>query len=455
MGKINEECGIFGIVSTRPVAKKIKLASFEQQHRGQESCGIATSDGAKIYCQTRMGLVMISLTDSVIAELPGTLGIGHVRYSTAGGSKINNAQPFKANTKYGQIAVAHNGTITNAEELKQELVQEGALFQSDSDTEVALHLIAKSKQPTMIEAIKEALQKLRGAYCLVFLTENSIIAARDPRGMRPLVIGKLPRNRGFVFASEECAFRHCKAKLIGKVSRGELVIAKQGGLEHQQFAQPTKSDHLCAFEKVYFARPGDEQYLARSRSGIQLAKEYAHLKADIVIGVPDSGIIAALGFSKQSGIPYDLGLTRNHYTGRSFIEPTQEKRGLAVELKLSPVNIVVRGKVVIVIDDSLVRGTTGKKIIGMLKNAGAKKVYFLLACPPILHPCYDGVDIPDRKELIAVDRSYAEIAKEIRAAEVGYLSIPGLLDACGESEEVQHCTGCMDGNRYELVQITT
>lgn len=451
---MKEECGIFGICSSKRVAHDIRLGLFELQHRGQESCGIATSDGDNIYCQTRMGHVLGSMTDGVIKELPGCLGIGHVRYSTAGGSKIKNAQPFAVETKYGPVSVAHNGTITNAEELKRQLSQEGALFQSDSDTEVVLHLIARSKQSTLVKAIKEALPKLTGAYCLLFLTKDSIIAARDPLGMRPLVIGKLPRNQGFVFASEECAFRHCNAKFIGKVSHGELVVATLGGLERQQFAPATKSCHLCVFEKVYFARPGDEQYTSRFQSGIQLAKEYSYLKADIVIGVPDSGVIAALGFAEQSGIPFRLGLTRNHYTGRSFIEPTQAKRGIAVDLKLSPINVVIKGKVVIVIDDSQVRGTTGKKIVRMLKKAGAKKVYLLLACPPILHPCYHGVDIPNRNSLIAVGRNYQEIAKKIGAEVVGYLSIPGLLEACGESEEVEHCTGCMNGNNYDLVQIT-
>lgn len=450
---MREECGIFGITAIDNASLHVRLGLFELQHRGQESCGIATSHDSRLHCKTRMGLVMNSLTDEVLAKLPGNLAIGHTRYSTAGGTGIQNAQPFLAMTKYGQLAIAHNGNLTNADQLKPQLIANGAIFQSTSDTEVVLHLIAQSSKKSLIGAIKEAMRKIRGAYCLLFLTKNSVLAVRDPRGIRPLVIGKLP-ERGYVFASEKCALRHSNAEFIGDVKHGEIVIATKNSLKRHRFSKSGTPSHPCVFEKVYFARP---HYTERFNSGVRLAKEYSHIEADIVIGVPDSGNIAALGFAEASGIRYGIGLTRSHYTGRSFIEPTQAKRGTAVELKLSPVEEVIRGNRVIVVDDSLVRGTTSKKIIRMLRKAGAIAVYFLLASPQIKHPCYDGVDIPDRSQLIAVGRTNEEIAKEIEADGVGYLSLQGLLQACGESETVQHCTGCLDNRRFseELIQIAT
>jgi amidophosphoribosyltransferase len=450
---MKEECGIFAYFGFYQALTAIYLGLYELQHRGQESCGVATSDGNRIHCQTRMGLVLDNFQSILPALLPGLLGIGHNRYSTTGGSELKNAQPFKAVCRLGEFAVAHNGNLTNAAELRKELESKGAVFQTSSDTEVVLHLVAMSSEHSLHKAIQTALVKLRGAYSLVFLTKDSVIAARDSHGFRPLAIGQLP-DGGYVFASETCAFKHCRAKYLRDVEPGELVIADKNGLEPVRFQEKGLSLQ-CLFELVYFSRPNSYVfdlgvYGSRKRMGRALAQSDP-ITGDIVVPVPNSGMQGALGYHEASNTPLEFGLTRGHYVARSFIEPTQEQRGWVVDMKLSPVPETVDGKIVMLVDDSLVRGTTATKIIATLREAGAKAVHLRLTCPRILHPCFYGVDIPDKALLVAVGRTDEEIAEIIGADTVRFLSLENLLAACGGDN---FCHGCMSGSYPALVEIT-
>ncbi|MFN2549746.1 MAG: amidophosphoribosyltransferase [Myxococcales bacterium] len=451
--KFHDECGVFGIFGHPEAANLSYLGIHALQHRGQESAGIAAWDGREIHLHKAMGLVADIFDQQAIASLPGTSAIGHTRYSTAGQSVLANAQPMVARTTAGQIAVAHNGNLVNADELREELASRGALFQGSSDTEVVVHLLAHQTQGTIEERIRGALSTVRGAYSLLFLTEKGVVAVRDPLGFRPLVLGKL-RNGATVFASETCALDLIEAEYIREIEPGEMVVVDDRGLRTIQ-SLPKQRSGRCIFELIYFARPdsqvfGRSVYATRKALGKQLARE-APVEADVVIPVPDSGVAAALGYSEQSGIPYDLGLIRSHYVGRTFIEPSQSIRHFGVKLKLNPVPGVVRGKRVVVVDDSIVRGTTSRKIVKMIRDAGAREVHLRISAPPTRWPCYYGIDTPVRSELIAASHTEAEIAKYITADSLGYLSQKGMHEAA-QAEPRSFCDACFTGEY--LVQLT-
>jgi len=451
--KFHDECGVFGIFGHAEAANLAYLGIHALQHRGQESAGIASWDGRKIHLHKAMGLVADIFTQQVIAGLPGSSAIGHTRYSTSGQSNLANAQPMVARTTAGQIAVAHNGNLVNYEELKLELEEKGALFQGTSDTEVIVHLLAHEKIGSVEERIQGALANVRGAYSLLFLTEKGLVAVRDPLGFRPMVLGKL-RNGGTVFASETCALDLIEAEYIREIEPGEMVVVDAKGLRTVQ-SLPKQRSGKCIFELIYFARP-DSQVFSRSvydtrkALGRRLAIEQP-VVADVVVPVPDSGLAAALGYSEQSGIPYDMGLIRSHYVGRTFIEPSQSIRHFGVKLKLNPVQSVVKGKRVVVVDDSIVRGTTSRKIVKMLRDAGAREVHLRISAPPTRWPCYYGIDTPVRSELIAASHTVEEIAKYVTADSLGYLSREGVHEAAN-AEPRSFCDACFTGEY--LVQLT-
>jgi amidophosphoribosyltransferase len=439
-------CGVFGIVGHPEASNLAYLGLHALQHRGQESAGIVSADRGQLHAYRAMGLVADAFTEETLERLPGSSAIGHVRYSTAGVSHLKNAQPLVVTYAGGHLAVAHNGNLTNAQGIRDELERSGAIFQSDSDTEVIIHLIARSKQPAFEQKVVEALHRVQGAYSLVFLTGQELVAARDPAGFRPLVLGRL-RN-AYVVASETTALDLIEAELIREVEPGELVIIDEKGLRTlQPFARARKG--RCIFEHVYFARPdsvlfGMSVYEVRKRLGMQLAREQP-APADLVIAVPDSGIPAAIGYSRVSGIPYDVGLIRSHYVGRTFIEPQQSIRHFGVKLKLSAVRSALEGKRVVVVDDSIVRGTTSRKIVKMIKAAGASEVHLRISSPPTRWPCYYGIDTPSRQELIASSHTVEEIARYVTADSLGYLSQEGLGAAVGDPPSSTFCTACFSG----------
>jgi amidophosphoribosyltransferase len=440
-------CGIFGITGHSEASNLTYLGLHALQHRGQESAGIVVSDGETLRAHREMGLVADIFTAPVIERLPGQSAIGHVRYSTAGVSMLKNAQPLTVEYSGGQMAVAHNGNLVNAQELRKALEADGAIFQSDSDTEVIIHLIARSKQPTFEQKVVEALSRVKGAYSLLFLTETKLVAVRDPFGIRPLVLGRL--KTGYVLASETTALDLIEAEFIREIEAGEMVVIENGGLRTLQPFPPTRLGR-CIFEHVYFAKPdsqlfGTSVYEARKELGRQLAKEQPAPGADLVIAVPDSGVPAAIGFSQASGIPYDVGLIRSHYVGRTFIEPQQSIRHFGVKLKLSAVRQVLKGKRVVVVDDSIVRGTTSRKIVKMLKAAGALEVHLRISSPPTSWPCFYGIDTPSRQELIAASHTTDEIARYVTADTLGYLSLEGLGRSVGDPERKSFCTACFSG----------
>jgi amidophosphoribosyltransferase len=442
-------CGIFGIMGHPEASNLTYLGLHALQHRGQESAGIIASDGGCLRAHREMGLVADIFTAPVIEKLPGSSAIGHVRYSTAGVSQLKNAQPLSVEYVGGQMAVAHNGNLVNARELRQALESHGAIFQSDSDTEVVIHLIARSKQPTFEKKVVEALSQVKGAYSILFLTENKLVAVRDPFGFRPLVLGRL--KNGWVLASETTALDLIEAEFIREIEAGEMVVIDEEGMRTSQPFAPTRQGR-CIFEHVYFARPdsvlfGSSVYEVRKQLGRQLALEQPAPGADLVIAVPDSGVPAAIGYSQASGIPYDVGLIRSHYVGRTFIEPQQSIRHFGVKLKLAAVKQVLKGKRVVVVDDSIVRGTTSRKIVKMLKAAGAVEVHLRISSPPTQWPCYYGIDTPSRQELIASSHSTEEIARYVTADSLGYLSLEGLGSAVGDREQKTFCTACFSG-RY-------
>ncbi len=446
--KFFDQCGIFGIYSTEiDVAQAAYLGLYALQHRGQESAGIAVSDNNNFTFHKGMGLVQRVFNEDNLNNLKGTLAVGHVRYSTSGESRIENAQPVVVQYKKGNMAVAHNGNIVNAQEIKIKLEEEGSIFQSTVDSEVIVHLIARSKEPNIREALKEALKFVKGAYSLVLMTENEVIGVRDPSAFRPLCIGTI--GNSYCIASESCALEQIGAQYIRPVEPNEMVVIDKNGLSSYPLDQPQKRS-MCIFELIYLSRPdsivfGKSVYLTRKEFGRILAKEHS-VEADLVIPIPDSGIPAAIGYSEASKIPYDMGLLRNHYVGRTFIQPDSFFRSSKVRIKLSPVSEMIKGKRVVIVDDSIVRGTTSKEIVKMLKNAGAKEIHLLVSSPPINYPCFYGIDTPNREELIAAkyENNIQEIKKYLGADSVHYLSIDGLLSVMGKDSS-DYCLACFNG----------
>jgi amidophosphoribosyltransferase len=457
--KLHEECGVFAIYGHREAANLAYLGLYALQHRGQESAGIASSDGRKIHNFRRMGHVADIFTPDVLNQLPGELAIGHTRYSTTGDTVLQNAGPLSVACSKGQIAVAHNGNITNAAEIRRDLEDEGSIFQATTDTEVILHLVAKSRERTLAGALRDALLQLEGAFSLVFLAEDRIIVARDPHGFRPLAMGRIDQPDGrpcWVFASETCAFDLIGATYTGEIGPGEMVIAGPHGLTREHYTPPRNSAQ-CVFEHVYFSRPdsfvfGRSVQVSRENMGRLLAKEHP-VDADVIVPVPDSGVAAAIGYSDASGIPYRQALIRNHYVGRTFIEPSQAIRDFGVKLKLNPIRSLLENKRVVLVDDSIVRGTTSRKIVRMVRNAGAKEVHLRISCPPTISPCYYGVDTPIQRELIAAVRTVDEIRSFVEADSLGYLPIERLREAVSDSNG-SYCYACYTG-KYPtpLVQI--
>jgi amidophosphoribosyltransferase len=446
----SDHCGLFGIYGHPEAARLTYLGLYAQQHRGQESAGIVASDGQKLRLEKAMGLVNDVFDDARLDALVGDKAMGHVRYSTAGDTVAANAQPILIECHRGPIALGHNGNIVNASILRQELEAAGSIFQSTSDTEVVLHLYARSHRETLEDAIAASLSKVMGAFSLVFLTKDALVAARDPWGFRPLVIGKL--EGATIVASETCALDLIDAEYVREVAPGELIVIDRDGLRsfHPFPPEPVRQ---CVFEHIYFARPDSEVFGrnvlgTRQRLGRQLARE-APADADIVVPVPDSGMGAALGYSEESGLPFQWGLIRNHYVGRTFIEPKQSIRSFGVKIKLNPVRSVLEGKRVVLIDDSIVRGTTSRKIVGMVREAGAREVHMRISSPPTTGPCYYGIDTPLKTELIASSHSTEEIRQSIGADSLAYLTHDGLLAAIGDAKGDRHCTACFSG-RYPV-----
>ncbi|MEW5805788.1 MAG: amidophosphoribosyltransferase [Acidobacteriota bacterium] len=440
--KFKEECGVFGIFGHREAANITYLGLYGLQHRGQESAGIVSSDALKLHREVGMGYVAEVFQKANLKRLRGEAAIGHVRYSTAGESKITNAQPIKISCNKGEIALSHNGNLVNGGVIKSELERDGSIFQSTSDTEVILHLIARSKEKDLVDAIVDALNQLTGAFSLAFLTKDKMIAVRDPRGFRPLSIGKL--DGSYVVASESCAFDLIGAQFQRDIEPGEIVVFNSNGMKSYRLPHRLEATQ-CIFEYIYFARPdsflfGRTVNIVRKRLGVEMARE-TEVDADLIVPVPDSGVCAASGFSEHSGIPMEFALIRNHYVGRTFIEPKQAIRHFGVKVKLNPVRELLKGKRVILIDDSIVRGTTSRKIVSMVREAGAKEVHLRISCAPTKSPCYYGIDTPLRSELIASSHTIPEICRYVRADSLGYLSLDGMFRAV-ENGKNEFCTAC-------------
>jgi len=440
--KFRDECGVFGIHGHPDAARLTYLGLYALQHRGQESCGIVSSNNDELRQERAMGYVADAFDQATLDRLTGASAIGHVRYSTAGDVSIREAQPFLVACQHGQIAVCHNGNLPFAREERRKLEREGAIFSSTSDTEVVLHGIARSKANSVREAIPEVLRNTEGAFSMLFLTPSELIAIRDPRGFRPLALGRL--GDSWVVASETCAFDLIDAQYVRDVEPGEMLVVDDNGLRSSHpLDQQTAS--MCLFEHVYFARPDSLIYAqsvneSRHRMGARLAIEQP-ADADIVVPVPDSGTVAAIGYSAESGTSFRFGLVRNHYIGRTFIEPKQSIRSFGVRIKLNPVRELIEGKRVVLIDDSIVRGTTSKKIVRMVREAGAKEIHVRISCPPTISPCYYGIDTPNKADLIAAQMSVEEIRKFIEADSLGYLSLEGMIEAIGISPS-SSCVAC-------------
>jgi amidophosphoribosyltransferase len=464
--KFREECGVVAIYAHPEAEKLAYLGLHALQHRGQESAGIVTSDGMALHMHKDMGLVADIFTEEVLSRLGGTLAIGHTRYSTCGDSALLNAQPILVQSNKGVIAVAHNGNLVNAQEIRARLESQGSIFQTSSDTEVLVHLVALSREHTLPEAMADALRRVEGAFSLVMISRDRIFAARDPRGFRPLAMGRIPALPGqkqetVVFASETCAFDLIGATYERDVKPGELLVIGPEGLSSRFYAAAAPQSS-CIFEHVYFSRPdsivfGRAVDQSRDALGRQLARE-APVQADIVVPVPDSGVAAAMGYAAESGMPFRFGLIRNHYVGRTFIEPSQSVRDFGVKLKLNPVRSVLEGKRIVLIDDSIVRGTTSKKIVRMIRNAGAKEVHMRISCPPTISPCFYGVDTPSKSQLIGANKTVEEIREYIGADSLAYLSLEGMKKACGDGEKTTYCTACYTGkyptNWVDVDEIT-
>ncbi|GAB4431927.1 MAG: amidophosphoribosyltransferase [bacterium] len=460
MGELcwKEECGIFGIYNNREAANLTYLGLYALQHRGQESAGIATFDGKCIHSHRQMGLVADIFKQHILDNLKGHTAIGHVRYSTAGSSNEKNCQPFLMEYSLGGLAIAHNGNLINDMAIRKRLVDSGSLFQSNSDTEVIMHLMARSPLPTAEERLIDALRQIKGAYCLVILTENKLIATRDPYGFRPLVLGRLANS--YVVASETCAFDLIEAEFIREIEPGEVLIIDENGIK-SLFPFDAKPKKQCIFEFIYFARPdshifGENVYMVRKKLGELLCMENVP-DADMVVPVPDSGIPAAIGYANTAKLPLELGLIRNHYVGRTFIEPKQSIRHFGVKIKLNVSPDILKNKKVVVIDDSIVRGTTSRKIIKMVRNGGAKEVHFRISSPPIISPCYYGIDTPTHKELIANSHTIEEINRYITSDTLSYLSIDALRSSVKNPDDF--CYACftakypIDFPQEELEQL--
>jgi amidophosphoribosyltransferase len=451
--KFHDECGVVAIYSHPEAEKMAYLGLHALQHRGQESAGIVTSDSMALRMHKDMGLVADIFTEDMLSKMRGNLAIGHTRYSTAGDSSLLNAQPIMVQSNKGMMALAHNGNLVNAQEIRSRMEAQGSIFQTNSDTEVIVHLIAQSREQTLPEAMADALRRVEGAFSLVMISPDRIFAARDPRGFRPLAMGRIPAQAGqkqdtIVFASETCAFDLIGATYEREVKPGELIVIGPEGMTSRFYA-PAGNQSSCIFEHVYFSRPDSivfSRFVQQSREelGRQLALE-APVDADIVVPVPDSGVTAAMGFSSECGIPLRFGLIRNHYVGRTFIEPRQTVRDFGVKLKLNPVRSLLEGKRVVLIDDSIVRGTTSRKIVRMIRNAGAKEVHMRISCPPTISPCFYGVDTPSKSQLIAANKSIEEIRTYIGADSLSYLSLEGLKKACGDGDKTSYCTACYTG----------
>ena len=439
-------CGIFGIFDHHEASNHTYLGLYALQHRGQESAGIVSSDGRQLHHYRQMGLVSEVFTRDSLKRLSGKSAIGHVRYSTAGSSELKNAQPFLIDYAKGSVAIAHNGNLTNAILIRSELESSGSIFQSNMDTEVIVHLIARSREKTFVGRAIQALKQVEGAYSLLFLTERELVAARDPFGFRPLVLGKLKNS--IVIASETCAFDLIGAQFLREIEPGEILLINEDGVKSFK-PYPQKQHHQCIFEFIYFARPDSfifnrNVYEVRKSFGAQLATE-APARVDMVVPIPDSGFPAALGYAAESKIPLELGMIRNHYVGRTFIEPEQRIRHFGVKIKLNPVKDLLKGKRIVTVDDSIVRATTGRKINKMFRNAGSKEVHVRISSPPITHPCYFGIDTPKKSELIASSHNIKEIQRYINATSLNYLSLDG-MKKCMKGEAGEFCYTCFTGD---------
>jgi amidophosphoribosyltransferase len=444
--KFKDECGVFGIFGHPEAANMTYLGLYALQHRGQESAGIAASDGQMVRLSRAMGYVADVFDSRTLADLSGSLAIGHVRYSTAGESRVANAQPFLIDCAHGQVAICHNGNLVNATELKDELVRQGSIFQSTTDTEVVLHLYARSRKTTVEDAVIDAVSQVQGAFSFAMMTRDRLIAVRDPHGFRPLALGRL--GDAYVVCSETCAMDLIGATFVRDVEPGEILVISAEGMRS---IKPFAPAHLaqCVFEHVYFSRPdsyvfGKSVNEVRTNLGRMLAREQG-VAADVVVPVPDSGVCAATGFADESKIPLRMGLIRNHYVGRTFIQPQSSIRHFGVKVKLNPVRSILDGKRVVLVDDSIVRGTTSRKIVKMVRAAGATEVHVRISCPPTISPCFYGVDTPRRSELIAATHTLEEITTYLNADSVGYLSHDGMLSVLG-SQRGQYCSSCYTGH---------
>jgi amidophosphoribosyltransferase len=452
--RFHDECGVVGVFGHPEASKLAYLALYALQHRGQEAAGIVSSDVADLHVCKSMGLVEEIFTPEVLAQLPGEFAIGHTRYSTAGDNSLSNAQPILIDCNKGKLALGHNGNLTNANELRRKLEHRGSIFQTNSDTEVIVHLVARSAARNLPGALADALQQVEGAYSIVLLTKEELYAIRDPRGFRPLCLAR--HNGSWIVASETCAFDLLDAEYVREIEPGEMLRISRTGLESIRYA-PDKPHQYCIFEHVYFSRPdsmvfGRSVNRSREELGRLLARQHP-AAADIVVPVPDSGVPAAVGYALESGLSFRMGLIRNHYIGRTFIEPSQAIRNFGVRLKLNPIRELLRGQRVVLVDDSIVRGTTSQKIVRMVREAGATEVHMRISCPPTISPCYYGVDTPTREELIASQHSLEEIREFIGADSLGYLSLDRLRQAVGDTEG-HFCTSCYTGvYPTELVQM--
>lgn len=445
-GKFHDQCAVFGVYGHPEAANLTYLGLYSMQHRGQESSGIVTSDRSSHHVEIGMGLVADLFTKDKIAKLHGDIAIGHNRYSTTGESLLKNAQPLAIDYSLGSMAVAHNGNLVNAAELRSRLEEQGSIFRSSIDTEVIVHLIARSENNGFISRVVDALVQVQGAYSLLFMTEDEMVAVRDPHGFRPLAMGRL--DGATVFASETCAFDLIGAEYERDVKPGEMVVVSPRGTR-SFFPFPKRRPAHCIFEFIYFARPdslvfNEPVYMTRKRFGHELAKQMP-VEADMVFAVPDSGVPAAMGYAEESGIPFEMGLIRNHYIGRTFIEPSQQIRHFGVKIKLNPVRGLIKGKRVVVVDDSIVRGTTSRKIIALIKQAGAREVHLRISSPPTVNPCYYGIDTPSKDELIAARKSVEEIRAYLGCETLAYLDREKMLGIFPQTREA-YCSACFDGN---------
>ncbi len=450
-GYLKDKCGVFGIFGHKDAARLTYLGLYALQHRGQESAGIVTSDGRLVREHKGMGLVSEVFNEEEISKLTGNITIGHTRYSTTGSSNIKNAQPFLVETLSGHIAIAHNGNLVNALTLRKRLEKEGAIFQSSMDSEIVIHAIAHSKKKDFRERVKDGISQLEGAFSMALLVEDGVVAVRDKRGFRPLSLGRL--DGAYVIASETCAFDLIHAEFVRDIEPGEILFITEKGIRSIFVSEEKCKPSFCIFEYIYFSRPdsniyGHNVHLTRKRQGIELAKE-APCKADLVIAIPDSGSSAAIGYSEKSGIPIEMGMVRNHYIGRTFIQPAQHIRDLGVRVKLNPIRDVVKGKKIVVIEDSIVRGTTSKARIRTLREAGAKEIHMRVSCPPHISPCYYGIDFPTREELIASSHTTEEIRRFIGLDSLAYLIIEGLYRAMPLPKN-KFCVSCFTG-KYPVV----